>query len=280
MGVKGDFEMKEIVSICVVTYNNAKYVEETLDSIKNQTYKDIELIISDDNSTDDTLLKVNNWVDKNKDRFVNVKVITSDKNTGVTANCNRAVKASSGQFVKTFGDDILKPTYVEVCVDFFNSTPDAEVFCTDMEYFYPEGKFEFLQKDIDYDFFKLSAKEQYHRILKFYLPRYPTPSVIYKRIVFEKVGYFDESIPLWEDGPMYFKLAKNGIKVYMINDKLVDYRLLPTSASNHRTKFTTINACLYTLKYICPGEIRVNPMKAILRYMKHLFLLTKYKYFM
>ena len=41
-----------------------------------------------------------------------------------------------------------------------------------------------------------------------------------------------------------------------------------------------ISRCLYTLKYICPGEIRVNPMKAILRYMKHLFLLTKYRYFM
>lgn len=267
--------MQEIVSICVITFNNEKYVIETLDSIKNQTYKDIELIISDDNSSDKTLDVIKKWLEKNQNRFINTTLIEFESNTGVTANCNRAVKIAKGQYIKIIGDDLLKKDYVEKCIDYFSKNSNVEVLCTEMDYFYPEDKFEFIQKDIDYHFFELTAEEQYIYILKKYLPRYPTPSVIYKKKVFDKVGYFDESIPLWEDGPMYFKLAKNKIKMHFINEPLVNYRLLPKSSSNNGTKRFQINVSKYTLKYICPNELKINPIKSVLRYFKHIVLLIK-----
>lgn len=264
--------MQPIVSICVVTYNNEKYVQETLDSVKNQNYEKIELIISDDNSTDDTLLKVNNWIEKNKDRFVNVKIITSEKNTGVTANCNRAVKASNGEFVKIIGDDLLKQDYLEKCIIFFNSNPEAEVLCTEMDYFYPEEKFEFIQPAIDFDFFRLSAMEQKKYVKYKGITQYPTPSMIYRKTVFNKVGFFDECIPMWEDGPMYFKLAKNEIKVYMLNEKLVDYRLLRKSLSNSMENVMIKNVAIYNIKYVFKEQFYVNPLKAIFRLVKYLFI--------
>ena len=62
--------MKEpLVSIIVITYNSSKYVLETLESAKAQTYENIELIISDDGSTDDTIKICKNWLEKNQDRF-------------------------------------------------------------------------------------------------------------------------------------------------------------------------------------------------------------------
>lgn len=265
--------MQELVSICVVTYNNEKYIVETLESIKNQTYQEIELIVSDDNSSDNTVAKVSKWIESNKERFVNVELIVSNKNTGVTANCNRAVKVSKGVFIKIIGDDLLKNDYLEKCINFFNKNESAAVLCTEMEYFYPDEEFDFVQKPIDFSFFNLSAQEQRNYVRYKGIPQYPTPSIIYRKSVFDKVGFFDESIPMWEDGPMYFKLAKNKIKVYMLNEKLVEYRLLKKSLSNNNDNIDMKkNIALYNLKYVCPAQFSNNPLKSFFRYIKYFFI--------
>ncbi|UBB88545.1 glycosyltransferase family 2 protein [Candidatus Kaistella beijingensis] len=79
---------------------------ETLESAKAQTYQNIELIISDDGSQDDTVEVCQNWLAENKERFVYSQIITVEKNTGIPANCNRGVKASKGEWIKLIaGDD-------------------------------------------------------------------------------------------------------------------------------------------------------------------------------
>jgi len=80
-----------LVSIIVITYNSAKFVLETLESAKAQTYQNIELIISDDGSTDNTVQICREWLKNNKESFVNTELITVEKNTGIPANCNRGV---------------------------------------------------------------------------------------------------------------------------------------------------------------------------------------------
>ena len=55
-----------LISIVVITYNNSNYIEETLESIKSQTYNNIELIVSDDCSTDKTVEITEEWIDKNE----------------------------------------------------------------------------------------------------------------------------------------------------------------------------------------------------------------------
>ena len=72
-----------LVSVPVLTYNAAEFVEDTLESIFNQTYQNIELIISDDCSKDTTVALVENWCSQPrvKKRFVEIKIITVPKNT-------------------------------------------------------------------------------------------------------------------------------------------------------------------------------------------------------
>ena len=97
-----------LVSIIVITYNSSKYVLETLESAKAQTYQNIELIVSDDCSTDNTVEICHNWIEQNKERFVRTELITVEKNTGIAPNCNRGVKAAKGEWVKLIaGDDVL-----------------------------------------------------------------------------------------------------------------------------------------------------------------------------
>ena len=86
-----------LVSVVVITYNSSKYILECLDSIYNQTYQKIELIISDDCSKDNTVEICRDWLAVNDDRFLGTNLVLSEINTGVSANCNRGVHVSHGE---------------------------------------------------------------------------------------------------------------------------------------------------------------------------------------
>ncbi|HYH15160.1 MAG TPA: glycosyltransferase family A protein, partial [Flavisolibacter sp.] len=104
-----DFE-ETLVSIIVITFNSEKYIAETLESIKEQTYNTIELIISDDHSNDETIEICESWLKENSDRFVRTQIVLSETNTGIAHNCNRGILASRGEWIKVIaGDDALEP---------------------------------------------------------------------------------------------------------------------------------------------------------------------------
>lgn len=72
-------QLLPLVTVCVVTYNSEDFILETLESIKNQTYKNFELIISDDGSSDNTLTVAKKWLEKNDKYFVRTHVVSTEK---------------------------------------------------------------------------------------------------------------------------------------------------------------------------------------------------------
>ena len=96
-----------LVSICIPTYNGEKYIKECINSAINQTYKNIEIIISDDNSQDDTIDISKTILEKNNIVF---KIITNKSSSGVADNWNNAIMNTTGKFIKMiFQDDYLYP---------------------------------------------------------------------------------------------------------------------------------------------------------------------------
>ena len=67
-----------LVSVSVITYNSSKTVLETLESVKTQTYPNIELIISDDCSPDNTVEVCREWIEQNKERFVRIEILAAE----------------------------------------------------------------------------------------------------------------------------------------------------------------------------------------------------------
>ena len=107
-------DKEPLVSIAVITYQSSPYVVETLESIAKQTYRNIELIISDDGSNDGTVDVCMEWLSVNGNRFVRTEVLTVPANTGTSANYNRAEDACRGDWVMTVdGDDMLFPDAVD-----------------------------------------------------------------------------------------------------------------------------------------------------------------------
>ena len=112
-----------LVSICIPTYNNARFLRECLDSIVNQTYQNKEIIIVDNASTDETKKIVKEYVEKYK-----VKYYRNKKNIGGEANFTRCIELAKGEFIAIYhSDDIYLPNMVEKQVQVFqdNSTLGA-----------------------------------------------------------------------------------------------------------------------------------------------------------
>jgi len=100
----------KLVSICIPTYNSEKYIERTLKSIINQTYQNIEIIVSDNASTDDTY----NIVSRLSKQENRLKLYRNDCNLGFCANINKAVQIASSNIIAIFhSDDIYHETIVE-----------------------------------------------------------------------------------------------------------------------------------------------------------------------
>lgn len=95
-----------LVTFVVTSYNYEKYIAKTLESIKAQTYKNIEIIVVDDCSSDNSCEII--------EQFDNVKLIKNEKNIGQLGSMLRGLKAAQGQFISFIdSDDILMPDYAQ-----------------------------------------------------------------------------------------------------------------------------------------------------------------------
>lgn len=123
------------VSICVPTYNSASYIENTLESILNQTYKNIEIVIVDNASTDKTMEILKKYNDSRI--FVHrnpVNIVAED-------NFNQCIELAKGEFMAIYhSDDVYEPTMVEKEVNYLLAYPDAGAVFTEGNLIDEEGK--------------------------------------------------------------------------------------------------------------------------------------------
>ena len=104
-----------LVSCCLITYNQEKFIKSAMDSVLGQSYSNLEVVISDDNSSDSTFDVINNHIKPSSKPLV--KVNSNSVNQGINAHVNTVVDLSEGQFIViSSGDDISIPNRVEKLV--------------------------------------------------------------------------------------------------------------------------------------------------------------------
>lgn len=240
-----DFSKDPLVSIVIVSYNSEGYLVDTLNSIKDQTYPNIELIVSDDCSTDDTVEVCKNWFEENRGRFTNTHIVTSPVNTGIAPNFNRGIRVATGEWIKTIGgDDALFPHLIDEYITYITNHPDAEFLHSKAINYLERFDEECKMYSEDNSMAKinkagLSPNEQFNILLRSTIVAAPT--VMIKSNVFKKVGLFDENYPMFEDTPMWLKITKNNIKLHFVNVMGAKYRVRKNSVirTNTQGKFLT-----------------------------------------
>jgi alpha-1,3-rhamnosyltransferase len=214
------------VTVAVLAYNSSKFILETLESIKAQTYQNIKLIVTDDCSTDNTLAIVNKWLERNADRFIGTNIITSETNKGVTANCNRAFDACDTEWLKEIGgDDILLPNCIEDNVEYVSAHPDSVAVFSRVWVFKTRlGRKVSFNRTRCYDFFNYSDEEKYHHL--FYVGNcLPGTSFFCNVDSLRRLDIkHDERIPLFEDYTMWITLLRKGVRFDYFDKETVWYR--------------------------------------------------------
>ncbi|MBU2068078.1 glycosyltransferase family 2 protein [Patescibacteria group bacterium] len=106
-----------LVSINLLTWNGEKYIEDCLNSVFNQSYSNLKILIIDNNSTDKTI----KYLKKIKDRSKNLKVIFNKKNIGFSAGHNQGIEQSKGDFILCLNQDaVLGNNFIQNIVEVFN----------------------------------------------------------------------------------------------------------------------------------------------------------------
>jgi len=191
-------EHNPLVSIIVITFNSAKYVLETLESARSQTYQNLELIVSDDCSTDNTVEICRKWIDENKARFVRTELVTVKKNTGIPANFNRGLRLANGYWLKPIaGDDVLIDDAVNNIITYSKTKVIKDILLTLIDVYNENFQISnFITtrpnewKNIAAYYPDPNSNNQIEHILKG--GYHNSPGIFYKKKLIEEIGYYDE----------------------------------------------------------------------------------------
>ncbi len=234
----------ELVSIVVLTYNSSKTVIETLDSIKKQTYRSLELIICDDHSTDNTIELIRKWLKHNNSRFIKAKLIIGRKNHGISKNCNIGINQANGKYIQIIsGDDILLEEAIEKKYKFAEKK-SLNVVYAKIEAFGSNALWVKKYNKIcetNYRIVKRGWKEQYNKII---LGNFiPTPGGCFYLTKYIKEKGYNIHYPMMEDYPFIYNYIVGGNEVVLLDEVLTLYRLSETSLSvNNNPKY--IRSCI------------------------------------
>ena len=222
--------MNPTVSIVIPTYNTARYISEAIESVLVQTYRDFEIIVVDDGSTDNTyevikqrhanntrdveLIEVTNPFQRTQRTYLTQLtqlIYIHQENGGRASARNTGIKAARGKYVAFLdSDDLWTPEKLEKQVDIMEGNKNIDFLFGDKQRFSDDGTIitssMFARRGYNPDFFgdSLFVRDAYKKLLQ--EPYIPTGTVIMKKECFEKTGLFDEAIYA-EDWEFWLRIA-------------------------------------------------------------------------
>ncbi len=230
----------------LTTYNGFSrgYLRLAIESVLTQSFTDLELIIIDDGSTDETKKLCDDYISNSCVKYV------YQKNQGLAAARNKGIQESSFELICFLDDDdIWKKNKVQKQVDFIRSSSDEKLgmVYTHLELIDENGKTTGSQEHV-------SNGDIYEILFVENVVDAPSSSMI-KKSVFEKVGLFKAWMRSCEDYELWFRIARE-FSIYSINEQLVKYRVHTNKMSANDCKMEFYNqAALY---YAFEGEEKLD----------------------
>ncbi|HBG05008.1 MAG: hypothetical protein A2075_19810 [Geobacteraceae bacterium GWC2_58_44] len=225
-----------LVSICIPAYNSASFIEKTLNSISSQSYRNLEILVGDNCSTDSTG-EIIERLRQSDSRIVHVR---HQSNLGYVGNLNRLLELSRGEYVAFYhSDDVYEPSIVQREVQVLTTNPEvmgvfakAKNFNHDSDVGRPL-KQRFLESPL------LKKGEGYvWGGLSSFLPLllehgnvFVCPSFMARRRSFDRTGLWCDSYQGVEDVNLWLKFLRHELPLAIITDCLINYRIHDASGS-------------------------------------------------
>ena len=214
------------VSVIIPAYNTELYIENCIESVEKQTYKNFEIIVVNDGSTDLTLDKINKCISK----YDNIKLINIT-NHGQGYARNIALKHSTGDYILFLdSDDFIERITLEQCVEKIEEDKSDLVVFDWKEFSYIRQKYRYFNKD---EFFKNSILENEEVYELFKIKHYFTVNKLYsKKFLIDNGIKYGEGY-IYEDNPFWVEVVVNAKKVSLLPAPLYNIGLAPKSTTRN-----------------------------------------------
>jgi glycosyltransferase involved in cell wall biosynthesis len=230
-----------MVSVVIPAYNAAAWIDETLESVQAQTYRDSEIIVVDDGSSDET--------EKVVARFSSIKYIYR-KNGGAAAARNDGIRAARGEYVAFLdADDLWLPDKLSLQIDLLERTGLNWVYSGAYAIDGQTGRTLFT-------FGKLRRQYSGDVLKPLFIEDFvPSPTPIVRRAVFDIVGYFDEATIARgvEDWDMWLRIAAR-YPIGLIGNPLACYRVHAASTVQTELATSLLGKNLYVIELALKRE--------------------------
>ncbi len=194
-----------LISIITVVFNGERYLEQTIQSVINQTYKNIEYIIIDGGSTDKTVEII-------KKHEANIDYWISETDDGIYDAMNKGINKAKGEYIGLLNsDDFYEQNAVEIIVNQINTQPEIDVFF---------GNAYIINEDIQKK--KLQTGMKGENIQKGFSIFHPT--VFVKRETYTKYGLFDTSYKIAADYEFLLRIHKRDCKFQYVDNIITNFR--------------------------------------------------------
>ena len=203
---------QELVSVIIPTYNRSNYLIQSLESVLAQTYRNLEVIVVNDGSTDETKTKL--------EPFLHRISYFEKSNGGKSSALNLGLKHISGNYVWVFDDDdVALPELVELHISVFESQPEVDFVYSGFAYF--EGK----NADNVIETVEATAHPEAEMLSQLLSGNFISGvSVVVRKRCYDRVGIYDERLIRAQDYDMWIRLARAGYKAGVIREPLARVR--------------------------------------------------------
>ena len=198
-----------LVSIVTPSFNQGRFIERTIDSVLAQTYPNIDYLVVDGGSTDETLAILRGYGDR-------VRWL-SEADAGQTAAINKGLRRASGEILGYLNsDDILLPDAISRVVEHLRNHPECDLVYGDADYIDAEDQVTGTYPTAEYSFERLMEDCCICQ-----------PAAYWRASVTESVGLFDETVQLAMDYDYWIRIGLSGFVIQHLSETLAQSRLHP-----------------------------------------------------
>jgi glycosyltransferase involved in cell wall biosynthesis len=213
-----------LVSVFCLCYNQSRYVIESLESIKNQTYPNIEIFIIDDYSQKDNSVEViDNWIKVNKQ--LNITFIKHQQNIGICKSLNELLNLSTGKYLQLVAlDDVLKPWKLEKHVEILENSNENDALIFSDAYLMDDNSILYQNRFIGLHkkYLSLKSGNYFDELINGNF--IPALTVMFKANIIKNIGGWDSNL-LYEDYDMWLCLSSKGYDFIFCDKPSCIYRL-------------------------------------------------------
>jgi len=240
-----------LVSVIIASYNHALFIDEAVQSVLDQNYENIEVIIVDDGSTDDSWLKISAMTDSRIKKFL------LKENVGACRAGNIALSHAKGEYICIISsDDRWKPNKIVEQLELFNARPGLGAVFGRAEFIDQEGNLlEVSASAPEGSIFDKQNRSRHEWLRYFFFNGNCIchPTVMIRRSIYDEIGTYDNRFRQLPDFRMWINLVKKH-EFHIMDRALVEFRIHDSNGGNASRSSTSNNRRTWNEHYLLAQE--------------------------